>query len=61
MRLKLSAGARFIPVSLIAALAAADPAIAGVTPVPGPIIGAGAPVLAAFAVGYYLIRKRRAR
>ena len=56
----LSAAARFFSISLVAAVAAADPAIAG-TPVPGPILGVGAPVLAVFAVGYYLIRKSRAR
>jgi lipopolysaccharide export LptBFGC system permease protein LptF len=36
----------------------ATPAFAG-TPVPGPLLGVGAPALALFAGGYYLIRKRR--
>lgn len=42
----------------LAALVAADPAIAGVV-VPVPLLGTGAPALALFAAGYYLIRKRR--
>ena len=46
---------------LISAAAAASPAIAGVLPVPAPILGAGLPALALFAGGYYLIRRRRAR
>jgi len=41
-----------------AALLAADPALAGVT-APGPVLAAGAPVLAVFGAGYYLIRRRR--
>lgn len=41
-------------------LAAADPAIAGFLPTPGPLIGAGAPALVVFGVGYWLIRRRRA-
>lgn len=44
--------------ALVAALAAADPALAG-TPTPGPLLGAGAPVLAIFGAGYYFIKKRR--
>jgi len=36
----------------------ADPALAGNT-VPGPLLAAGAPVLAVFAAGYYLVRRRR--
>jgi len=42
-----------------AALVAAEPAWAGVAPVPGPLLGAGLPALAVFAAGYYVIRKRR--
>lgn len=38
----------------------ATPALAG-APVPGPLLGVGAPALALFAGGYYLIRRRRAR
>jgi hypothetical protein len=44
---------------LLVALVAVDPAVAGVTPVPGPMIGAGAPAMALFGVGYWLIRRRR--
>ena len=40
------------------AAVAADPAL-GSVPVPSPAIGAGAPVLALFGVGYWLIRRRR--
>lgn len=36
----------------------ASPAFAG-SPVPGPLLAAGAPALAIFAGGYYLIRRRR--
>lgn len=36
----------------------ADPAFAG-NPVPGPLLAAGAPALALFAAGYYLVRRRR--
>ena len=43
-----------------AAMIAAAPAMAGV-PVPGPVLGAGAPALAAIAGGYYLIRRFRRR
>ena len=40
---------------------AADPAWAGVAPIPGPVIGAGLPALALFGAGYWLIRRRRRR
>ncbi len=44
----------------IVALVATDPSLAGeIQPVPGPLLGLGAPALALFAGGYYLIRKRR--
>lgn len=36
----------------------ADPALAGVA-APGPLLAAGAPVLAIFAAGYYVVRRRR--
>ena len=36
----------------------ASPAFAG-TVTPGPLLAAGAPALALFAGGYYLIRRRR--
>jgi hypothetical protein len=45
----------------IIAFLAADPALAGVQAVPGPLLGAGLPALAVFAAGYYVIRKRRRR
>lgn len=41
-----------------AAFFAASPAMAGVT-VPGPLLAAGAPALALFAGGYYLMRRRQ--
>ena len=41
-----------------AAFFAAAPAMAGIT-APGPLLAAGAPVLAVFAAGYYLVRRRR--
>ena len=44
---------------LIGVLAITDPALAGVAPVPGPLIGAGVPALALFAAGYMWIRRRR--
>ncbi len=43
----------------IAAFVAAEPALAGVQQVPGPLLGAGLPALAVFAAGYYVIRKLR--
>jgi hypothetical protein len=39
-------------------VAVMDAAVAG-TPVPGPLLAAGAPALVLFAGGYYLIKKRR--
>jgi hypothetical protein len=36
----------------------ADPALAG-NVAPGPLLAAGAPALAVFAAGYYLVRRRR--
>ena len=44
----------------LVAFTAVDPALAGTT-TPGPMIGAGAPALALFAGGYWLIRRRRRR
>jgi hypothetical protein len=49
------------PLAGIVAFLAAEPALAGVQPVPGPLLGAGLPALAVFAAGYYMIRKRRRR
>lgn len=43
---------------LATAMVAAGPAFASV-PVPGPAIGAGAPALVLFGVGYWLTRRRR--
>ena len=40
------------------ALIVATPAVAGTT-VPGPVLGAGAPALAAIGAGYWLIRRFR--
>jgi hypothetical protein len=47
----------------VAAVVATEPALAGMTApaVPAPIVGAGVPVLIAFAGGYWAIRKRRKR
>lgn len=56
---------RLISSSLQAALGLAvvavgtDAAWAGITPVPGPALGAGLPALALFGAGYWLIRRRR--
>ena len=41
--------------------ASIEPALAGVIPVPAPLIGAGLPALAILAGGYWLIRKVRER
>ena len=38
---------------------AADPALAGVSPLPAPVLAAGAPALALFGAGYYLVRRMR--
>jgi hypothetical protein len=54
---------RFQPTFLLAAsilALAASPAFANVTPVPGPIAGAGLGYLA-IAGGYYLVRRWRKR
>ena len=50
---------RIVYAAAFATLAATDAALAGVTPVPGPVIGAGLPALALFGAGYWLIRRRR--
>ena len=41
--------------------ASIGPALAGITAVPAPLLGAGAPALAILAGGYWLIRKFRGR
>jgi hypothetical protein len=45
----------------VAAIVAAEPALAGCAApgVPAPLVGAGIPALIAFAGGYWAIRKRR--
>jgi hypothetical protein len=43
------------------ALSIVEPAFATAIPVPGPIVGAGLPVLAVLGGGYWLIRKLRER
>lgn len=53
--------ARGAALAAAAAIVAVEPAIAGVSAVPGPLLGAGAPALALLAGGYYWIRKRRSR
>jgi len=42
-------------------IALIEPAFAGITPTPAPIIGAGLPVLAVLGGGYWLIKKLRER
>lgn len=61
MKLSVSDVARHAAVAAVSALVLAEPAFAGIAPVPGPLIGVGAPALAVFAAGYWLIRKRRER
>jgi lipopolysaccharide export LptBFGC system permease protein LptF len=50
---------RFGFIVAVSLIAAAEPALAGITPTPGPMIGAGLPALALFGAGYWLIRRRR--
>lgn len=54
---------RMLAAIAVAAVVAAEPALAGATPVavPAPIVGAGIPALIAFAGGYWAVRKRRKR
>jgi hypothetical protein len=42
-------------------IASIEPALAGATAVPAPIIGAGLPVLAVLGGGYWLVKKLRER
>lgn len=58
MKLSIANAVRMAVVGAGAALVAAEPAWAG-TPIPGPVLGAGLPALAAIAGGYWLIRRRR--
>jgi hypothetical protein len=50
---------RYAAATALFAIFATDAASAGNTAVPGPMIGAGAPALAVFAAGYWLIRRRK--
>ncbi|MEA3061279.1 MAG: hypothetical protein QOJ94_1060 [Sphingomonadales bacterium] len=50
---------RQVAAAALFAVVATDAALAGNTAVPGPMIGAGAPALAVFAAGYWLIRRRK--
>jgi len=46
--------------ALLGAITASiEPALAGVTTVPAPLIGAGLPAMAVLAGGYWLVRKLR--
>ena len=47
---------RYGAAAALVGIVATDAAIAGIIVVPGPVIGAGAPALAVFAAGYWLIR-----
>jgi hypothetical protein len=49
---------RFAFIAAVSLLAAADPALAGVTPTPGPMIGAGLPALALFGAGSWLLHAK---
>lgn len=51
--------ARILGIAAVSLLVA-DPALAG-APIPGPVLGAGAPALAVIAGAYWLIRRRRSR
>ena len=42
-------------------IASIEPALAGVSTVPAPIVGAGLPVLAVVGGGYWLVKKLRQR
>jgi hypothetical protein len=58
MKASLSFAARAVAAAAITVFVAVDPALAG-SPVPGPLLGVGAPALVVFGAGYYLIRRRR--
>lgn len=57
--MRLISSASHGAIAVVVAVLAADPALAGVTPVPGPALGVGLPALALFGAGYWLIRRRR--
>jgi hypothetical protein len=50
---------RFGAAAALFVTVATDPAFAGFIPAPGPMVGAGAPALAVFGIGYWLVRRRR--
>jgi hypothetical protein len=50
-----------VTASVLAIIASIEPALVGAPGVPGPIVGAGLPVLAILGGGYWLIRKLRER
>jgi hypothetical protein len=58
---KLNLVAHLALAVLCVTAASIEPAVAGLTPVPAPIVGAGLPALAILAGGYWLIRKVRGR
>lgn len=60
MTTSITSVARTLGALSLAAVVAIEPAIAG-TAIPAPVLGLGAPVLALFAGGYWLIRRRRSR
>jgi hypothetical protein len=57
IRLNLVVSFAFALLGLI--VASIEPALAGSTPVPAPIVGAGLPVLAVLGGGYWLVKKLR--
>jgi len=58
---KLNVVASFALGALGVIIASIEPAFAGNTPVPAPIVGAGLPVLAVLGGGYWLVKKLRKR
>jgi len=58
---KLNVVASFALAALGVIIASIEPAFAGSTPVPAPIVGAGLPVLAVVGGGYWLVKKLRER
>ena len=50
-----------LALAVLCVAASIEPALAGGTSVPAPLLGAGAPALAILAGGYWLIRKFRGR
>ena len=56
---KLNAVASFALAALGVIIASIEPALAGASTVPAPIVGAGLPVLAVLGGGYWLVKKLR--